>query len=119
MLTNDHGFHAVNASGHDITLMRGNQDVIYTEIRLYEDADGLSKDRFKAEIRLNPYPYQTHAKLFVWQNGWQEFHKQFITDLPAYMLSVYADADELDISKFEASCEHLWLMAGKYFGYKV
>jgi len=120
-VSNEHGFHAVYDDGHDVTLIRNNinHDMTYTEIRLYEDADGLSKDRFKVEIRLNPYPAQTHAKLFVWQNGWQEFHKQLVTDLPCYTLDVYSDADLLDLSKFEVSCEHLWLMAGKYFGYKV
>lgn len=118
-LTNEHGFHAVNHAGHDVTLVRNNinHDMTYTEIRKFEN--GLRKDIFKAVIRLNAYPAQTSAKLFVWRDGWQEFHSQLITDLPAYTLNVYADADELDLSKFEASCEHLWLMAKEYFGYKV
>lgn len=118
-LTNEHGFHALNHAGHDITLVRDNinHDMTYTEIRKFEN--GLRKDIFKAVIRLNAYPTQTSAKLFVWRDGWQEFHSQLITDLPAYTLNVYAHADELDLSKFEASCEHLWLMAKEYFGYKV
>lgn len=118
-LTNEHGFHAVNHAGHDITLVRNNvnHDMTYTEIRKFEMH--LRKDIFKAVIRLNAYPSQTSAKLFVWRDGWQEFHSQLITDLPAYTLNVYAPADELDLSKFEASCEHLWLMAKEYFGYKV
>jgi hypothetical protein len=118
-LTNEHGFHTVTDAGHDVTLVRNNinHDMTYTEIRMY--GDGLSMDRFKAVIRLNTYPSQTYAKLFVWRDGWQEFHSQLITDLPAYTLSTYGKADELDISKFQDSCEHLWLMAAKYFGDEV
>ena len=117
-LTNEHGFHAVNHAGHDITLVRNNinPDTTYTEIRKIpiQRDDMVTAQLFKAVIRLNTYPCQTSAKLFVWRGGWQEFHSQLITDLPAYTLNVYADADELDLSKFEASCEHLWLMAKKY-----
>lgn len=118
-LNNEHGFHAVNHAGHDITLVRNNinHDMTYTEIRKCHET--YKSDIFKVEIRLNPYPAQTHAKLFVWRNGWQEFHRQLINDLPAYTLNPYADADELDLSKFEASCEHLWVMAKEYFGYNV
>jgi len=120
-LTNDYGYHTVTHAGHDVTLVRNKhtQDLTYTEIRLFENGVRTRSDKFKAEIRLNHYEYQTHAKLFVWRDGWQEFHKQLITDLPAIELSLYKPIDDLDISKFEASCEHLWLMAGKYFGYTV
>lgn len=116
-LTKEHGFHTVNDAGHDVTLVRNNisHDLTYTEIRGSDHGYGM----FKAVIRLNAYPAQTYAKLFVWRNGWQEFHSQLIADLPAYTLNVYAAADELDLSKFEASCEHLWLIAGKYFGYRA
>lgn len=117
-LTNEHGYHTVTPEGHDVTLVRNsiNHDLTYTEIRKMEL--GNKSDIFKAEIRLNNYPAQTHAKLFVWRTGgWEEFHKQLITDLPASELNLFTHVDDLDISKFEASCEHLWLMAKKYFGY--
>jgi len=121
-LTNDYGYHTVTERGHDVTLVRNkhSQDLTYTEIRTFENGGGRSTHRsdiFKVEIRLNHYEYQTHAKLFVWRDGWQEFHTQLITDLPANELSLYKHIDDLDISKFEASCEHLWLMACKYFRY--
>ena len=118
-LTNDYGYHTVTDAGHDVTLVRNkhSHELTYTEIRMFEN--GIRTDKFKAEIRLNHYEFQTHAKLFVWRDGWKEFHSQLITDLPAVQLSLFTHIDDLDISKFEASCEHLWLMAGKYFGYKV
>ncbi len=117
-LNYEHGFHVKGKDGHDVTLVRDsiNHDMTYTEIRKIptQRDDMATAKLFKAVIRLNAYPSQTSAKLFVWRGGWQEFHKQLITDLPAYTLNVYAKADELDLSKFEASCEHLWLMAKEY-----
>lgn len=121
--TTEHGFHTVTLENHDVTLVRNGtyKDMTYTEIRkipkfagLKGDADMATAVLFKAVIRLNSYEWQATAKLYVWVGGWQEFHSQLTTDLPCVGMSPYTDCDEVDLSKLEASCEHLWTMAKEY-----
>jgi hypothetical protein len=117
-VTNKHGFHYVTNENHDVTLVRNgtNYEVTYTEIRkipLFPE-DMVTAKLFKAVICLNSYPWQATAKLFVWRDGWKEFHSQLTADLPCAGMVAYKDCDEIDLSKLDASCEHLWLMAKEY-----
>lgn len=110
--TNEFGYHKNIGIRHDVTLIKGSQTWTYVETRRV--VNSIDSRVVRVVIVRDAYDFQSYASLQIWKDGWHEFHRQNITSLPAVSLHPYADESEIDVSLFEDSAYHLWVMARDY-----